>query len=148
MATKVGPALRPFLRASQSSRPANGHGAFVPQCRKVVFEYCDNWASSANLRTFIHNSLENVARENPHVEFVVRRRSHREPVIRGFYMNNRDKVVGLKGFEVNGIEQKVQLVLDSSGAKIKPLKRETVVSHNEAARGIWSGLHVEEPFRI
>ena len=63
-------------------------------------------------------------------------------------MNNRDKVVPLNGFEVTGIQQKVQLLLDSSGAKIKPLKRRTVESTTEAARGIWSGLHVEEPFKI
>lgn len=49
---------------------------------------------------------------------------------------------------MNGIEQKVQLLLDSSGAKIKPLKRLTVESRTEATRGIWSGLHVEEPFKI
>lgn len=85
MASKIGPALKPFLRAQQTSFPANGHGAFVPQARKLVFEFCDNWASSTNLRTFIHNRLEDLARQNPHVEFVVRRRSHREPVIRGFY---------------------------------------------------------------
>ncbi|KAI0651515.1 thioredoxin-like protein [Trametes meyenii] len=148
MASKLALPLKPFLRAQQRSLPANGHGAFVPQIRKLVFEFCDNWASSTNLRTYIHNHVENLARENPHVEFVVRRRSHREPVIRGFYINNRDKVIGLKGFEVTGIQQKVQLLLDSSGAKIKPLKREAVVSSTEAARGIWSGLHVEEPFRI
>ncbi|KAI8983401.1 thioredoxin-like protein [Trametes punicea] len=148
MASKLAPTLTPFLRAQQSSFPANGHGAFIPQIRKLVFEFCDNWASSTNLRTYIHNHIEQLARENPHVEFVVRRRSHREPLLRGFYINNRDKVICVKGFEVNGIQQKVQLLLDSSGSKIKPLKRETVVSRNEAARGIWSGLHVEEPFRI
>lgn len=63
-------------------------------------------------------------------------------------MNNREKVISLKGFEVTGVEKKVQLLLDSSGAKIKPLKRKTVESTTEAARGIWSGLHVEEPFKI
>lgn len=63
-------------------------------------------------------------------------------------MNDRDKVVPLNGFEVTGIQKKVQLLLDSSGAKIKPLKRRTVESSTEAARGIWSGLHVEEPFKI
>ena len=63
-------------------------------------------------------------------------------------MNNRDKVIPLNGFEVTGIQQKVQLLLDSSGAKIKPLKRRTVESTTEAARGIWSGMHVEEPFKI
>ncbi len=75
---------------------------------------------------------------------------HARAVAQGglYEVNNRDKVVGLKDFEVNGIEQKVQLLLDSSGAKIKPLKRLTVESRTEATRGIWSGLHVEEPFKI
>lgn len=63
-------------------------------------------------------------------------------------VNNRDKVVGLKGYEVTQIEQKVQLLLDSSGAKIVPLKRKTVVSVTESARGIWSGFHTPEPYRI
>ena len=85
MASKLAPAIKPFLRGHQQSLPANGHGAFIPQVRKLVFEFCDNWASSANLRTYIHNHLEDVARANPHVEFVVRRRSCREPVVRGFY---------------------------------------------------------------
>ncbi|KAI0755120.1 thioredoxin-like protein [Daedaleopsis nitida] len=148
MASKLAPTLKPFLRAQQRSLPANGHGAFIPQIRKMVFEFCDTWASSANLRTYISNHLETLARANPHVEFVVQHRGSREPVIRGFYINNRDKVICLKDFEVTGIQQKVQLLLDSSGAKIKPLKRSPVESRTEAARGIWSGLHVEEPFRI
>ncbi|GJE87839.1 L51/S25/CI-B8 domain-containing protein [Phanerochaete sordida] len=140
--------LRPLLRAQLSSRPANGHGAFIPQIRKLVFEYCDKWPSSANSRTYIRNHLEALARANPHVEFVVKQRTHKEPIIRGFYLNDREKVIPLNGFEVTGVAQKVQLLLDSSGAKIKPLKRRTVESTTEAARGIWSGLHVEEPFKI
>ena len=63
-------------------------------------------------------------------------------------MNNGDKVIGLKGFEVTQIRQKVQLLLDASGAKIVPLKRKAVVSSTEAARGIWSGLHVPEAYKI
>jgi large subunit ribosomal protein L43 len=63
-------------------------------------------------------------------------------------VNGRDKVIPLEKFEVNGIARKVQLLLDSSGAKIKSLKRRTVESTTEAARGIWSGMHVEEPFKI
>lgn len=63
-------------------------------------------------------------------------------------VNERDKVVPLSGFEVNGIQKKVQLLLDSSGAKIKPLKRRTVESTAESARGIWSGLHVDELIKI
>ncbi|KIP08529.1 hypothetical protein PHLGIDRAFT_69118 [Phlebiopsis gigantea 11061_1 CR5-6] len=140
--------MRPLLRAHLTSRPANGHVSFIPQIRKLVFEYCDKWPSSANTRTYIKKHLEDLARTNPHVEIVVRQRNFKEPIIRGFYLNNREKVVPLNGFEVTGVQQKVQLVLDSSGAKIKPLKRRTVESTTEAARGIWSGLHVQETFKI
>jgi len=64
-------------------------------------------------------------------------------------VNTRDKVIDLKDFEINGIQKKVELLLDSSGAKIKHLKgRRVVESTTEAARGIWSGMHVDAPFKI
>jgi large subunit ribosomal protein L43 len=137
-----------ILRAQLRSQPSNGHISFIPQIRKLVFEHCENWPSSVNLRSFILRRVEDLARENPHVEIVVRHRPYKQPVIRGFYLNGRNKTIGLKGFEVPTIEQKVQLLLDSSGAKIKPLKGRPVESTTESARGIWSGLHVEQPFRI
>ncbi|THH28439.1 hypothetical protein EUX98_g5760 [Antrodiella citrinella] len=148
MASSSRAATKPLLRAQLFSRPANGHVSFIPQVRKVVIEFCDSWASSANTRTFMNNHLEEVARANPHVEFAVQQRSQKEPIARGFYLNNRDKVIPLNGFEVNGIAKKIQLLLDSSGAKIKPLKRRAVESTTESARGIWSGLHVDETFKI
>jgi large subunit ribosomal protein L43 len=115
----------------------------------MIFEYCETWPTSANLRTFILNHVEGVARKNPHVEIVVKQRLHREPIVRGLYLNTRDKVIDLKGFEVTGIQKKVELLLDSSGAKIKPFKGSRVVeSTTEAARGIWSGLHVDVPYKI
>lgn len=152
-------------RRALFSRPANGHTTFIPQLRKLVFEYCDVWPSSANLRRYLYNSVEHLAAEYPHVEVVVKQRPSKEPVVRGFYreypsrrvpflllsrhpVNGRDKVIGLKGYQVTQIQQKVQLLLDSSGAKIVPLKRKTVVSTTESARGIWSGLHTPEPYRI
>lgn len=64
-------------------------------------------------------------------------------------VNQRDKVIDLKGFEVTGIQKKVELILDSSGAKIKHIKGSRVVeSTTEGTRGIWSGLHVDAPFKI
>lgn len=64
-------------------------------------------------------------------------------------VNSRDKVIDLKSFEVTSIHKKVELLLDSSGAKIKHIKGSRVVeSTTEAARGIWSGLHVDAPFKI
>ncbi|KAF7437244.1 hypothetical protein PC9H_004081 [Pleurotus ostreatus] len=143
-ARKVAPAV-PIFRAQLRSRQANGHSIFIPQVRKLVFEFCDKWPSSANTRTYLLNHLEDLARENPHVEVVVKQRNQNEPIVRGFYLNGRDKVIPLNEFEVTGIQKKVQLLLDSSGAKIKSLKRSTVESTTEAARGIWSGLHADRP---
>ncbi|KAF9056438.1 thioredoxin-like protein [Panaeolus papilionaceus] len=134
-----------LLRASLRSRQANGHKAFLPNIRKLVFEYCEKWPTSQNTRTYLLNHVQNFARENPHVEVVVKQRNHKEPIVRGFYVNNRDKVISLKSLEVTGIQKKVQLLLDSSGAKIVPLKRRTVESTTESARGIWSGLHADRP---
>jgi large subunit ribosomal protein L43 len=65
----------------------------------------------------------------------------------GMTVNDMHKAICLRGFEVNGVEKKVQLLLDASGAKIKSLKRKMIVSSAEAARGIWSGMHAE-PFVI
>ena len=83
MATRT--ATRPVFRASLRSAQANGHTAFIPQCRKIVFEYCEKWPSSANARTFLLNNLQSVAKANPHVEFVVKQRNYKEPIARGFY---------------------------------------------------------------
>jgi hypothetical protein len=79
------PPTRPIFRAQLKSTGANGVGAFVPPLRKVVFEYCQHWPSSRNLRTYIDNHVEDLARENPHVEVVVRQRNGKEPIVRGFY---------------------------------------------------------------
>ncbi|KAF8973804.1 mitochondrial ribosomal protein subunit L51 [Flammula alnicola] len=134
-----------ILRAQLRSRPANGHTAFLPQIRKLVFEYCDKWPTSQNTRTYLLTQIQHLARENPHVEVVVKQRNQKEPIVRGFYVNNRDKVIPLKELEVTGIQKKIQLLLDSSGAKIQPLKRRAVESTTEATRGIWSGLHADRP---
>jgi large subunit ribosomal protein L43 len=143
----IAPLTKPIFRAQLGSKPSNGHTAFVPQIRKLVFEYSQNWSSSANTRTYLKNNLQSLARANPHIEVVVRQRSNRQPIVRGLYLNDNEKVIPLNGFEVTGIEKKVEILLDSSGAKIKSLKRRTVESTTQSARGIWSGLH-DTPFQI
>ncbi|CAE6462011.1 unnamed protein product [Rhizoctonia solani] len=142
------PPYVPILRAQLRTKPSNGHGAFVPQLKKLVFEYCDTWSSSARLRGYLLRNSERLAQENPHVEVVVRQRPFKAPIVRGIYLNERDKVVPLNKLEPSSIEQKVQLLLDSSGAKIRPFKR-SVESTTESARGMWSGFHQgEEQFKI
>jgi large subunit ribosomal protein L43 len=74
-----------MLRAQLRSRAANGHAAFLPQIRKLVFEFCNSWPSSHPTRTFLLNTLQPLARANPHVEIVVKERIHKEPIVRGLY---------------------------------------------------------------
>ena len=80
----VAPA-KPILRAGLRSAPSNGHDAFIPQIRKMIFEYCETWPTSTNMRNYILNHVEDIARQNPHVEIVVKQRPHREPIVRGLY---------------------------------------------------------------
>ena len=87
MVTRLPPAAKPLLRGRLSSRPSNGHVVFIPQIRKLVFEYCDKWPSSSHCRNYIFKNIIPLAKSNPHVEIVVRQRIHKEPIIRGFYCN-------------------------------------------------------------
>ena len=79
------PATPQILRATLRSTPSNGHATFVPQIRKLVFEFCDKRVSSAPLRDYLLKNVEELAVKNPHVEFVVRQRAQKQPIIRGFY---------------------------------------------------------------
>jgi len=79
--------MRPILRAQLRSRPANGHSAFLPAIRKLVFEYCDKWPTSASTRSFILAHAQALARANPHIELVLKQRNQKEPIVRGFYGN-------------------------------------------------------------
>jgi Mitochondrial ribosomal protein L51 / S25 / CI-B8 domain len=85
MSSKCAAPTLHILRGSLKSYPANGHVAFVPQIRKLVFEYCDYWPSSAHTRTFLRQRVEQLARDNSHVEIVVKQRKHKQPIVRGFY---------------------------------------------------------------
>ena len=75
----------PILRGQLHSKPSNGHVAFIPQIRKLVFEFCEAWPTSAPVREVLSLHAETLARENPHVEIVLKKRMYREPIVRGFY---------------------------------------------------------------
>lgn len=137
-----------------------------------MFEFCERWPTSAPLRDVLSGGVETIASENPHVEVVLKKRMFKEPVVRGFYrefakalpfatlhhdecldllfflVNGRSKEVCLKGLSHSEVTQRIQLLLDSSGAKIKALKGHPVQSTTPSVRGVWSGMHVEEPLKI
>lgn len=161
----IPPAVPPIIVSALRSKGANGHTTFVPQIRKLIFEYCDKRHSSEPLRKFLLHDIKSFAFQNPHVEIVVKPRPQRQPIVRGLYsthlrllcnlfahnlllVNGRDKVIGLNGVSDSLLKEKVQLLLDSSGSKIRSLKRRPVESRTESPRGIWSSMHVPEPYKI
>ena len=60
-------------------------------------------------------------------------------------VNGRTKVISTHNMQATQIMPKMQLILDSSGAKTHRLKRTPVASTSESARGIWSPMHDDLP---
>ncbi|KAL0081476.1 thioredoxin-like protein [Phycomyces blakesleeanus] len=122
-------------------RTNNGAGAFVLQCRKMVFNYCEHWGSNKGMVEYIKKDLVKFAQENPQVEIVVQPRPGRHPIVRGLYLNGRDKVICTRNLNTAEIANKVALLRDSSGEKLKLLAKKPVISTTESVRGIWSPFH-------
>ncbi|TXT05993.1 hypothetical protein VHUM_03754 [Vanrija humicola] len=126
------------------SVPVPGYNHFLTPLRKIVFDYDAESPAQAGLRDYLARPLLTMAKENPDVEVVVRKlKRGKAGVIRGHYTNGRDKVICVNNLKDHEVAKKVELVLNSSGAKIKNLKNLTLESGpgGEAARGIWSSLH-------
>ncbi|SAM09671.1 hypothetical protein [Absidia glauca] len=144
----------------------NGTGAFVLQCRKLVFNYCELWGSNKGMVNYIKKDLAQFARENPQIEIVVQQRKAHHPIVRGEYrkstdivvravyrccvvltldrfsvVNGREKVICTRNMQPNEIATKVNLLRDSSGEKLKNLAKKPVLSTTESVRGIWSPFH-------
>ncbi|WVQ66920.1 uncharacterized protein L199_005111 [Kwoniella botswanensis] len=138
------PRLNSALPAIPKTYPVQGYRHFLTPLRKLIFDYDAESPSQQGIRSFIKKPLINLARENPDVEFVVRRlKRGKAAVLRGHYVNGRDKVICVNKLEMDGVSNKVNLLLNSSGAKIKPLKNLTLEAApaSESARGVWSALH-------
>ncbi|WWC72079.1 mitochondrial 54S ribosomal protein mL43 [Kwoniella pini CBS 10737] len=138
------PRLVPSSSSIPKTYPVPGYNHFLTPLRKLIFDYDAESPSQHGIRSFIRKPLINLARENPDVEFVVRRlKRGKAAVLRGHYVNGRDKVICVNKLEMDGVTNKVKLLLNSSGAKIKPLKNLTLEAApaSESARGVWSALH-------
>jgi large subunit ribosomal protein L43 len=83
--TRLSPAFLPVNPSNLVAKQGNGYNLFVPQLRKLIFEYCERSEQSSRMRSYLLNHVEDVARENPHVEVVVKTRTLKPPVIRGLY---------------------------------------------------------------
>ncbi|BEI94678.1 uncharacterized protein CcaverHIS019_0702590 [Cutaneotrichosporon cavernicola] len=137
-------ALEPLRKGFPRSVGVAGYQHFLTPLRKLIFDFDAESPSQAGLRTYLQKPLVELARENPDVEVVVRKQKRgTAAVIRGHYVNGRDKVICVNKLEATAVAKKVELLLNASGAKLKPLKNATLEAGpgNEAARGIWSALH-------
>ncbi|PLN76713.1 thioredoxin-like protein [Aspergillus taichungensis] len=120
----------------------NGVGAFILQCKRLDFHYCDWAGSSRGMVAFLKHKLPAIAKENPQIEIRVSPRPHRHPVIKGQYINGREKAICVRNLEPEQIVNKVSLLKEASGEKLKRIKK-PVSSINESVRGIWSPFHGE-----
>ncbi|KAL9060721.1 MAG: hypothetical protein Q9162_000425 [Coniocarpon cinnabarinum] len=126
----------------KASIPQNGVGAFVLQCKRLDFHYCDWAGSSRGMNVFLRNALPKFARAHPEIEIHVSPRPRKHPVVRGHYINGREKAVCVRNLAHSQVLKKVELLRDASGEKLKRTTK-PVRSLNESVRGIWSPFHAQ-----
>ncbi|KAK7519367.1 thioredoxin-like protein [Phyllosticta citricarpa] len=119
----------------------NGVGAFIKQCKRLDFHYCDWAGSSKGMITFLQQKLPAFAKANPEIEITVSPRPNKHPVIKGHYVNNQKRAICVKKLDPNQILMKAELLRDSSGTINKRQTNKPVKSMNESVRGIWSPFH-------
>ncbi|KAK5163087.1 thioredoxin-like protein [Cryomyces antarcticus] len=118
----------------------NGVGAFILQCKRLDFHYCDWAGSSKGMNSFLQSHLPAFAASNPQIEITVSPRPRKHPVIKGTYINGREKAVCVRNMEVKEILAKAELLRDANGEKLRKAKK-PVKSANESVRGIWDPFH-------
>jgi len=129
--------IRPLQRVSVGQ---NGVGAFVLQCKKMDFHYCDWAGSSKGMNAFIQHLLPRFAAKHPQIEFTVSPRRAKHPVIVGHYVNGRERAICVRSMEANQILRKAELLRDSTGQTNKRVNK-PVTSINGSVRGVWSPYH-------
>ncbi|EST05083.1 Thioredoxin-like fold [Kalmanozyma brasiliensis GHG001] len=143
--------LRGSLSATPTGPTSGSTTAFHLPLRKLVLRYSQHNPSSSGLRTFLLSPrFSALTAKYPSVEFVVDQAGReKHPLATGFYAatehDGRRKDVGLANLDANQVEQKVRQVVESSGRKVRSLKRRTVESKSEGARGVWSWVHGKTP---
>ncbi|KAF8454317.1 thioredoxin-like protein [Terfezia claveryi] len=122
------------------SKAQNGLAGFILQCKRLEFNYCDWAGASEGMKAFLTHNLPEFAKANPQIEMVVSPRPNKHPIIRGVYINGREKVICVRNLQHQQILEKANLLKNSSGLKLKKINK-PVASVNESVRGIFSPFH-------
>ncbi|KAG4306050.1 hypothetical protein PORY_000038 [Pneumocystis oryctolagi] len=130
----------PIKAVRSVSISRNGIGAYIFQCKKIQFCYCDWAGSSRGMILFLRHMFSKFAQSHPYIEMIVSRRPGKHPILRGVYINGREKVICVRNLDPQQILKKAELLKNSSGAKLKKVKW-PVSSMNTSVRGIWSPFH-------
>ncbi|KAK4939191.1 39S ribosomal protein L51, mitochondrial [Elasticomyces elasticus] len=124
------------------STPRNGLGAFILQCKRLDFHYCDWAGSSRGMKSFLTSPLlASFTQRYPGTEFRISPRPNKHPIVKAYFINGREKAVCLRNLEKDQILKKVEFLVTNSGKKNELIRGKNVVSVNENVRGIWSPMH-------
>lgn len=146
-----------LFRGSISSQPGGvmgTPGSYTLPVRKMVLRYSEYNISSEGTRRFLLSPrFVSLCKTYPSVEFVVATaNASKHPLATGYYTTQAGdtqarKPINLANLDANQVLSKLQLIIHSSGARIKPLKRRTTLSRNPSPRGMWSQLH-DKPVKL
>ncbi|KAI4173887.1 MAG: hypothetical protein LQ343_002655 [Gyalolechia ehrenbergii] len=132
----------PVAALQRTSVGRNGVGAFILQCKRLDFHYCDWAGSSKGMNLFLQHHLPRFAASHPSIEIHVSPRPSKHPVIRGHYINGTQHTICVRNLEKDQIVKKAEILRDMSGEKARRVKGGRMVgSLNESTRGIWSPFH-------
>lgn len=120
--------------------PVNGVGRFVLPLQRIIFTYCSHARDSDGIKEYLRANLKSLAESNPSVEFVVEPRWGHFPLIRGFFLHGREKVVCVKNYTIHQVHEAFMMLRNSSGSPLKKF-RQAVKSMAPAVRPLWSPFH-------
>ncbi|KAH6694043.1 thioredoxin-like protein [Plectosphaerella plurivora] len=122
------------------SKGRNGLGAFILQCKKLDFHYCDWAGSSKGMNGFLKSQLPKFASAHPQIEITVSPKPSNHPYIIGHYVNGRTRALCVKNMEPLEILKHAESLRDTNGDKLKRVNK-AVSSENPSVRGVWSPYH-------
>ncbi|MCJ1319627.1 39S ribosomal protein L51, mitochondrial [Xylographa vitiligo] len=151
----------PVKALTTTSVARNGVGAFILQCKRLDFHYCDWAGSSKGMNQFLTHHLPAFTALSPTTEIHISPRPRAHPVIRAHYIaptpsspstfspqslsasaNTVVKAVCVRNLSKEQLLRKAELLRDGNAAKNRRVKGGRVVrSENEGVRGVWSPMH-------